>query len=222
MVFVALAGLSGLVWGLGDFAGGKAAQRASSLSVAWVAKLVSLPLLAVYLAATYVPVPLDSLGWGVAGRRVRHGRDDALLPGALSGSDDGGGSGHCGHLGRDPGRRRPGRGERPPIHQLIGVGCALLAIALVSLAPPPPVSRSWSPRRWSGWRCSPAPASRCSSCSWPGPGSAAGTEPGLWPVAVVPAVRPRGRRSAADRQATHRLATRYVTAPGPCSPGRWT
>ena len=29
-------------------------------------------------------------------------------------------------------------GERPPIHQLIGVGCALLAIALVSLAPPPP------------------------------------------------------------------------------------
>ena len=64
MLFVALAGLSGLVWGLGDFAGGKAAQRASAMSVAWVAKLVSLPLLAVYLAATYVPVPLGSLGWG--------------------------------------------------------------------------------------------------------------------------------------------------------------
>ena len=32
-------------------------------------------------------------------------------------------------------------GERPPLHQLVGVGCALLAIALVSLAPPPPGER---------------------------------------------------------------------------------
>ena len=55
MLSVALAGLSGLVWGVGDFAGGKAAQQAAALPVAWVSKLVSLPLLAVYLAATYVP-----------------------------------------------------------------------------------------------------------------------------------------------------------------------
>ena len=59
-----MAGLSGLVWGVGDFAGGKAAQQAAALPVAWVSKLVSLPLLAVYLAATYLsPVPV-SLGWG--------------------------------------------------------------------------------------------------------------------------------------------------------------
>ena len=82
MLFVALAGLSGLVWGVGDFAGGKAAQRAAALPVAWVAKLVSLPLLAVYLAATYVPARAGQSRLGRAGRRVRHGRDDALLPGA--------------------------------------------------------------------------------------------------------------------------------------------
>ena len=110
MVFVALAGLSGLVWGLGDFAGGKAAQQASSLPVAWIAKLISLPLLAAYLAATYVPVPLDGLGWASLTGVCRHGRVGALLPSALSGRDDGGGPGHCGHLGRDPRRRRPGRG----------------------------------------------------------------------------------------------------------------
>jgi drug/metabolite transporter (DMT)-like permease len=61
---VALAALSGLVWGVGDFAGGKAAQRAAALPVAWVSKLVSLPLLAVFLLATYVPPVPASLAWG--------------------------------------------------------------------------------------------------------------------------------------------------------------
>ena len=49
MLFVALAGLSGLVWGFGDFAGGKAAQGAGALPVAWLSKLVSLPLLALFV-----------------------------------------------------------------------------------------------------------------------------------------------------------------------------
>ena len=64
MLFVALAGLSGLVWGLGDFAGGKAAQRAAALPVAWLAKVVSLPLLAAYLVGSYVPISPSSFGWG--------------------------------------------------------------------------------------------------------------------------------------------------------------
>ena len=138
MVFVALAGLSGLVWGLGDFAGGKAAQRASALSVAWVAKLVSVPLLAVYLAATYVPAPLSSLGWGaLAGAFGMVGMMlfyQALAQGAMT---------VVAPVTAVTSAAIPvivglAGGERPPIHQLIGVGCALLAIALVSLAPPPP------------------------------------------------------------------------------------
>jgi hypothetical protein len=56
VLYVALAGLSGLIWGVGDFAGGKATQSAAALPVVWVSKLVSLPLLAIYLVATYVPV----------------------------------------------------------------------------------------------------------------------------------------------------------------------
>ena len=64
MLFVALAGLSGLVWGFGDFAGGKAAQGAGALPVAWLSKLVSLPLLAIYRRATYQPITAAAVGWG--------------------------------------------------------------------------------------------------------------------------------------------------------------
>lgn len=138
MLFVALAGLSGLVWGLGDFAGGKAAQRASALPVAWVAKLISLPLLAAYLAATYVPVSPGGLGWGaLAGvfgmvglvlfyRSLAQGAMTVVAPVTAVTS------------AAIPVVVGLASGERPPIHQLIGVGCALLAIALVSLAPPAP------------------------------------------------------------------------------------
>jgi uncharacterized membrane protein len=61
---VALAVLSGLIWGIGDFAGGKATQRAGALLVVWVSKLVSLPLLAIYLIAMYVPITPIGLTWG--------------------------------------------------------------------------------------------------------------------------------------------------------------
>ena len=64
MLNVALAVLSGLIWGVGDFAGGKATQAAAALPVVWVSKLVSLPLLAIYLVATYVPVTAIGLAWG--------------------------------------------------------------------------------------------------------------------------------------------------------------
>ena len=61
-------------------------------------------------------------------------------------------------------------GERPPIHQLMGVGCALVAIALVSLAPPPKGERIVVTPPLVARRCCPAPASPCSSCSSPWPG----------------------------------------------------
>src|ERR687897_3459263 len=68
MLSVVFATACGLVWGVGDFAGGKAAQRAAALPVAWCSKLIGLPLLGVYLLLTYVPPQLAPLAWGaVAG-----------------------------------------------------------------------------------------------------------------------------------------------------------
>jgi drug/metabolite transporter (DMT)-like permease len=144
---LALAALSGLVWGVGDFAGGKAAQTAPALTVTLTSKINCLPFLAVYLLVLYVPVVPASLPWGAAGgfwgvlglvvfyRAMSAGAMtvvapitavvSALLPvivGLLS-------------------------GERPGGVRLFGVGCALAAIVLVTLVPAPPGSaRRITPR----------------------------------------------------------------------------
>jgi drug/metabolite transporter (DMT)-like permease len=143
---VALAVLSGLIWGVGDFAGGKATQRAAALPVVWVSKLVSLPLLAIYLVATYVPMTQIGLAWGamagVAGlvglvlfyRALSAGAMTVVAP--ITGVTSAAIPVVVGLVW----------GERPSGAQLLGVGCALLAIALVSIAPRPPRHRqvvSW-------------------------------------------------------------------------------
>jgi drug/metabolite transporter (DMT)-like permease len=140
---VALALLSGLIWGVGDFAGGKATQRAAVLPVVWVSKLVSLPLLAIYLAATYVPVTPIGLAWGamagIAGfvglvlfyRALSAGAMTVVAP--VTGVTSAAIPVVVGLLS----------GERPSVSQLLGVGCALLAIALVSTSPPPPGQRQF-------------------------------------------------------------------------------
>jgi drug/metabolite transporter (DMT)-like permease len=135
---VALAVLSGLIWGVGDFAGGKATQGAAALPVVWVSKLVSLPLLAIYLVATYVPVTPIGLAWGgmagVAGlvglvlfyRALSAGAMTVVAP--ITGVTSAAIPVVAGLLW----------GERPSGARLLGAGCALLAIALVSIAPHPP------------------------------------------------------------------------------------
>jgi drug/metabolite transporter (DMT)-like permease len=134
---VALAVLSSLIWGVGDYAGGKATQHAAALSVVWLSKLVSLPLLAVYLAATYVPITPIGLAWGglagVAGvvglvlfyRALSAGAMTVVAP--ITGVTSAAIPVVVGILS----------GERPSASRLLGVGCALLAIAMVSLAPQP-------------------------------------------------------------------------------------
>jgi len=138
---VALAVLSGLIWGVGDFAGGKATQRAAVLPVVWISKLVSLPLLAIYLVATYVPMTPIGLAWGgmagVAGfvglvlfyRALSAGAMAVIAP--ITGVTSAAIPVVVGLLS----------GERPSGARLIGVGCALLAIALVSISAPPPGRR---------------------------------------------------------------------------------
>ena len=141
MLNVALALFSGLIWGVGDFAGGKATQRAAVLPVVWISKLVSLPLLAIYLVATYVPIAPMGLAWGamagIAGlvglvlfyRALSAGAMTVVAP--VTGVTSAAIPVVVGLLS----------GERPSGSQLWGVGCALLAIALVSASPPPPGQR---------------------------------------------------------------------------------
>jgi drug/metabolite transporter (DMT)-like permease len=180
---VAIALLSGLVWGIGDFAGGKATQRAAALVVVWLSKLVSLPLLAIYLIATYVPLTLIGLVWGalagVAGiiglvlfyRALSAGAMTVVAPvtGVTSAAIPVG----VGLLA----------GERPSSLQLVGVGCALLAIALVSISPQP--SRE---RRAVTWRLVAAALGAGGGFALffiliAAAGEAAGGSPGLWPIA---------------------------------------
>jgi drug/metabolite transporter (DMT)-like permease len=138
---VALAVMSGLIWGVGDFAGGKATQQAAALPVVWVSKLVSLPLLAIYLVATYVPITPIGLAWGamagVAGfvglvlfyRALSAGAMTVVAP--VTGVTSAAIPVVVGLLS----------GERPSGPRLLGVGCALLAIALVSISPHSPGQR---------------------------------------------------------------------------------
>ncbi len=138
MLFVVLAGLSGLVWGVGDFAGGKATQRADALDVVWWSKLFSLPLLALYLVLLPTSPDVGGLGWGaLAGifgatgvvvfyRALSAGAMTVVAPVASVTS------------AVIPVVVGLAAGERPGPVALVGVTCALVAIALVSLAPPHP------------------------------------------------------------------------------------
>ncbi|GGM28495.1 EamA family transporter [Dactylosporangium sucinum] len=135
MIGILLAALSGLVWGVGDFSGGKASQRADALVVVVLSKAASLPLLLLYLMLIPASASLPALAWGAAAgvfgvlgmfvfyRALAGGAmavvapvsavTTALLPvvvGLVS-------------------------GERPGAVALTGAGCAIVAIGLVSLAP---------------------------------------------------------------------------------------
>ncbi|WP_432831151.1 EamA family transporter [Dactylosporangium sp. CA-092794] len=67
MLSLVFAAASALIWGAGDFAGGKASQRANSFVVALVAETAGIPLLAGWLLITRPGAPgLADLAWGVA------------------------------------------------------------------------------------------------------------------------------------------------------------
>ena len=138
MFSIAAAALSGLVWGIGDFGGGKASQSAHPLWVTFVSKINCLPFLAVYLLVLYVPLLPASLPWGalaglcgVLGLVVFY---SAMSGGAMT---------VVAPVAAVTSAVLPVvvglvSGERPGAIRLIGVACALTAIALVSLSPTPP------------------------------------------------------------------------------------
>ncbi|GAA3255834.1 EamA family transporter [Dactylosporangium siamense] len=135
MIGIVLAALSGLVWGVGDFAGGKASQRIDAVTVVVLSKAASIPLLLVYLVLMPASPQAGVVGWGAAAgvfgvlgmmvfyKAMAGGAmtivapvsavTTALLPLA------------AGLL----------QGERPGALALTGAGCAIAAIGLVSLAP---------------------------------------------------------------------------------------
>jgi drug/metabolite transporter (DMT)-like permease len=135
VIAILLAALSAVVWGTGDFAGGKATQRTSALVSTVFSKAASVPLLLVYLVLLRMPLRPASLPWGaLAGlfgmlgmivfyRALSGGAmsvvapvsavTSALVPLAVGLV-----------IERSPGTLA-----------LVGVGCAIAAIGMVSMAP---------------------------------------------------------------------------------------
>ena len=183
MLFVALAGLSGLVWGVGDFAGGKATQRADALRVVWVSKLFSLPLLALYLVLLPTRVDGGSLGWGALSgtfgavgvivfyRALSGGAMTVVAPVASVTS------------AAIPIVVGLASGERPSPVALVGVTCALVAIALVSLAPPRPGVTSVVTGRLVGLAFASGVGFALFFIFLARANVAAGGDAGLWPIA---------------------------------------
>ncbi|MEV0133911.1 DMT family transporter [Dactylosporangium sp. NPDC050688] len=135
MIAVVLAALSGLVWGVGDFAGGKASQRIDAVSVVVLSKAASVPLLLVYLVLMPATVHPGVLGWGAAAgvfgvvgmmvfyRAMAGGAMTIVAPvSAVTTALLPVGAGLL-------------LGERPGGLALAGAGCAIAAIGLVSLVP---------------------------------------------------------------------------------------
>ncbi len=184
MLFVALAGLSGLVWGIGDFAGGKATQGAAALPVAWLSKLVSVPLLAVYVALTWTSIPLGSLAWGGLGgavgmvgmmlfyRALSAGAMTVVAPVTAVTS------------AAIPVVVGLVSGERPTTLRLVGVSCALVAIALVSLAPPRPGQLSVVTGRLLGLAVASGVSFALFFIFLDQAGEAGGGRAGMWPIAA--------------------------------------
>ena len=167
MFFVALAALSGLIWGVGDFSGGKATQRAAVLPVVWMSKLVSLPLLVDLSGRDVRAGDGHRPGLGGSGRCRRRRRLGVVLPRARGGRDDGRRSGHWRHLGRNSGRRRTRRRRA----SLSVTTCRRRLRSAGHRAGQPrttssPDSTRWSPGDSSSQRLALASVSRCSSsCS---------------------------------------------------------
>lgn len=227
MLFVVLAGLSGLVWGVGDFAGGKATQRADALRVVWLSKLASLPLLALYLLLLPTRVDGAGLAWGALSgvfgalgvivfyRALAAGAMTVVAPIASVTS------------AAIPVVVGLASGERPGPVALVGVTCALVAIALVSLAPPRPGVVSVVTGRLVGLAVAAGVGFALFFVLLARANVAAGGDAGLWPIAsaqlaalvltgvLVLAVRTRRTTAVPDRRWPRGRSLAWTATAGP-------
>ena len=182
MLLVALAGLAGLVWGVADFSGGKATQRADALAVVWLSKLVSLPLLVGLLALTGSRSAWSGVAWGIlAGvcgtlgtalfyRALASGAMTTVAPVTSVTS------------ATIPVLVGLWTGERPSALALGGVSCALVAVALVSLAAPGPTAAPEPSRRLVGLAAGAGLGFALFMVCLAQAGRSAGAADGLWPI----------------------------------------
>jgi len=180
---ILLAAASALIWGTADYSGGRASRRVPALRVAVPSKVFSLPALALYLVLTPgLPTGAAAL-WGAAAGMIglvalvifystlSAGAMSVVAPVAAV------------TTAVLPFTVGLVAGDRPGTLALIGVACAVLAIALVSL------TRDASPER----RVTPALVGRAMAA---GAGfglffvlldiaNGSAGDPGLWPVAAA-------------------------------------
>lgn len=136
MTPIVLASVSAAVWGIADFSGGKAAQRASPLAVTTVSQVLGLPVLLLCLAVVPGVPRLADIAWGVTAgvagclgiillyRALASGAmvvvapvtavTAAVIPVSVGFAVD----------------------SALAAASLVGTGCAVVAIGLVSLGPP--------------------------------------------------------------------------------------
>ena len=183
MFAILLAAASALIWGTADYSGGRASRRVPALRVAVLSKVFSLPALALYLVLTPgLPTGAAAL-WGAAAGMIglvalvifystlSAGAMSVVAPVAAV------------TTAVLPFTVGLVAGDRPGTLALIGVACAVLAIALVSL------TRDASPER----RVTPVLVGRAMAA---GAGfglffvlldiaNGSAGDPGLWPVAAA-------------------------------------
>jgi drug/metabolite transporter (DMT)-like permease len=132
---IALAAVSGLIWGAGDFSGGKATQRMPALASVALSKAAALPVLALYLLLIPGTPTVAALAWGaLAG--LFGGAGMIVFYRALSG----GAMSIVAPVSAVTAALVPLvvgliiEAVPGPL-ALVGAGCAIAAIGLVSLAP---------------------------------------------------------------------------------------
>jgi drug/metabolite transporter (DMT)-like permease len=132
---IVLAAASALVWGTADFSGGKASQRGNPLAVTVVSQLLSVPMLAVCLLLVPGEPRITDLLWGAASGAAGLA-GIVLLYRALAG----GAMAVVAPVTAVTAAVVPMAvglliSRTPGTVALIGAGCAIVAIALVSLGP---------------------------------------------------------------------------------------
>ena len=135
MFAILLAAASALIWGTADYSGGRASRRLPALRVAVLSKLLSLPALALYLALVPARPVLGAALWGAAAGMV--GLIALVL---FYGTLSSGAMSVVAPVSAVTTAVLPFvvgllAGDRPGAVALVGVACAVLAIALVSLTP---------------------------------------------------------------------------------------
>lgn len=141
MISILFAGASALVWGTADFLGGKAVQqgvdtvRGHAFSVTVVSQLCAIPMIALFLLVVPGRPGVSALAWGAVAGVAGFFGIVLLYQGLATGAMAVVAPTTAVTSALVPLAGGLLLGERPPPSALIGAGCAVAAIALVSFGP---------------------------------------------------------------------------------------